>query len=136
MANGSGCLILVMKGWAMKIINILVLILHLSINRLNAFQGRLIYERLEGYNIDVYLPEGYNENANCKSIYFNDGQFVFGSKGLNIKSSIDSLTKEKIIPPIVVVAVHSDNQRTDKYVPYDDKSLFHNSSPENNLAQE
>lgn len=100
------------------------------------YQSRLLFEKLEGYNIDIYLPNGYMEDQQYKTIYFNDGQMVFGAGGLNLKASLDSLISAKVIAPIIVVGVHADHNRTEKYVPYNDPNLFRNSRPENSLANQ
>jgi predicted alpha/beta superfamily hydrolase len=82
-----------------------------------------IEHRLAGnFKLSIYTPPGYDENKTYKVLYFNDGQTVFGPYGLNADSSANELIQKNLIEPLIIVGIHSDQDRTSNYVPYNDES--------------
>jgi len=96
-------------------------------------QTHSIEERtINGLQLSIYLPPNYNKVNTYKVLYFNDGQTIFGVNGLNIDGVADDLISRKLIEPIIIVGIHSDENRTSNYVPYDDEGArqdFGNYSP-------
>ncbi|MEQ8243704.1 alpha/beta hydrolase-fold protein [Fulvivirga sp.] len=70
------------------------------------------------YDLDVYTPKGYDPNKSYPVIYFNDGETIFASQGWNMKSILDSLITYGTINDVIVVAIHSGNERNKRYIPY------------------
>lgn len=83
-------------------------------------QSRLKFEQLEEYKLTIYLPSGYSSSRTYPTVYFNDGQMLFGKFDMNLKSTLDSLIKNDNIGPLIVVGIHADQYRSEKYVPYND----------------
>lgn len=73
---------------------------------------------VEGFDLSIYIPKDYNANNIHKVIYVNDGQWLFKPTGLQLKKKLDSLIDQKVIPPVIVVGIHSNANRTAIYVPY------------------
>lgn len=69
--------------------------------------------------ISIYLPQNYNKNSKYKVIYFNDGQYLFKG-GWNLEKQLDSLTENEIIEPIIVVGIHSNENRNSDLIPFND----------------
>ncbi len=78
---------------------------------------------IAGFTLSIYLPPDYSTKKEYKTLYFNDGQNVFGTNGLNVESIANELIEKRLIEPIVIIAIHSDQNRTSNYVPYPDESL-------------
>jgi enterochelin esterase-like enzyme len=76
---------------------------------------------INGFKLSIYLPPGYDTIKECKVLYFNDGQTVFGEYGLNADAMADELISNKLIEPIIIVGIHSDANRTSNYLPYPDE---------------
>ena len=97
-------------------------------------QTHVIEEKtVSGLRLSVYLPPGYTKNTTYKVLYFNDGQTVFGEDGLNIDGVADQLIHQKMIDPLMIVAIHSDANRSSNYIPYEDEGArqdFGNYQPE------
>lgn len=73
------------------------------------------------FNLSIYLPPGYDTVQGCKVLYFNDGQSIFGRQGLNADGTADLLIRSGLIEPLIIVGIHSDQNRTSHYVPYMDE---------------
>ena len=94
-----------------------------------AWQSRVLLEEFEGMSIDIYLPDKYTSKKEYPTIYFNDGQSLFtGFNSLDLKKTLDSLISNKALKPIIVVGIHSDQNRTTTYVPYKDQYINSRSS--------
>lgn len=76
------------------------------------------------FKLSVYLPPAYDENKTYKVLYFNDGQTVFGPYGLNADGSANELIQQNLVEPLIIVGIHSDENRTSNYVPYLDPSAI------------
>ncbi|MEO8172053.1 MAG: alpha/beta hydrolase-fold protein [Sediminibacterium sp.] len=76
---------------------------------------------VNGFRLSIYLPPGYHKGQVYKILYCNDGQTIFGSDGLNMDQQADDLLSKKLIGPLIMVGIHSDENRTSNYVPYDDE---------------
>ena len=82
----------------------------------------VIEEKVVGdFKLSIYLPPDYNKATRYKILYFNDGQTVFGSQGLNADGTADELIVNKLIEPIIIVGIHSDINRNSNYIPYFDE---------------
>lgn len=83
----------------------------------------VIEERKIGtFTLLIYLPPDYDTTRKYKTLYFNDGQTIFSSEGLDVRNTADKLIQTKLIDPIVIVGIFSDHNRTSNYVPYEDES--------------
>lgn len=76
------------------------------------------------FKLTVYLPPGFDTSQSYKVLYFNDGQTVFGPAGLNADATANGLIQDKRIEPLIIVGIHSDQDRTSNYVPYLDPSAI------------
>jgi predicted alpha/beta superfamily hydrolase len=74
------------------------------------------------FKLSVYTPPDYDKSKRYRVLYFNDGQNIFGSQGLNLDGLTNTLLEKKLIEPIIIVGIHSDQNRTSNYVPYMDES--------------
>jgi len=73
------------------------------------------------FKLSIYMPPGYDTLQGCRVLYFNDGQTVFGAHGLNADATANELLSKKLIEPVIIVGIHSDENRTSNYVPYFDE---------------
>lgn len=93
-------------------------------------QGHIIEQTsMAGFKLSIYLPPAYDENQSYKILYFNDGQTVFGEAGLNMDGMADELILKDLIEPVIIVGIHSDENRTSNYVPYLDASAIADFGP-------
>lgn len=76
------------------------------------------------FKMTVYLPPDFDASRSFKVLYFNDGQTVFGPAGLNADATANELIQQKRIEPLIMVGIHSDQERTSNYVPYMDTSAI------------
>ena len=76
------------------------------------------------FKLSVYLPPAYDETKMYKVLYFNDGQTVFGPYGLNADGSANELIQQNLIEPLIIVGIHSDENRTSNFLPYLDPSAI------------
>jgi enterochelin esterase-like enzyme len=106
---------------------LILLILLAEIHDINA-QSTLQSKTLEGYELTIYLPNGYRTSDSYPTVYFNDGQMLFGKFDMDLKGTLDSLIGNKRILPLVVVGIHADRFRSEKYVPYTDSFVAKASS--------
>jgi len=85
-------------------------------------------------NLRIWLPPGYDDSANSTVkypvLYMNDGLATFDTSRVNVEGAIDQLTKQKVIPPIILVGIDNGGQtlestnfeddRADEFLPYPD----------------
>lgn len=81
----------------------------------------IVTESVGEFKLSIYLPPGYDTLKNCKVLYLNDGQTIFGSNGLDADGMTNELITKRLIEPIIIVGIHSDANRTGNYVPYFDE---------------
>jgi enterochelin esterase-like enzyme len=102
--------------------NIILALLHLLIfNDVHSQLHTIEEKTISGLKLSIYLPPGYDKSKTYKVLYCNDGQTIFGSRGLHMDQQADELIGSKRIEPIIIVGIHSDENRTSNYVPYDDE---------------
>jgi enterochelin esterase-like enzyme len=77
---------------------------------------------VSGLRLSIYLPPGYVKTKTYKVLYCNDGQSIFGSDGLNMDQQADELIGRKLIEPLIIVGIHSNENRISNYVPYEDEA--------------
>ncbi len=87
-------------------------------------QSTIEHSSVGNFKLSVYLPPAYDENKTYKVLYFNDGQTVFGPYGLNADGSANELIQKNLIEPLIIVGIHSDQNRTSNYLPYMDPSAI------------
>ncbi|HEY0356708.1 MAG TPA: alpha/beta hydrolase-fold protein, partial [Flavisolibacter sp.] len=91
-----------------------------------AAQSRIDDLNLNGRKVSVYSPAGLKKNKKYPVLVFTDGQHCFGkgfhSLGLDILA--DSLIKQRLMEPVIILAIHSDHNRLNDYIPYLDSSIF------------
>lgn len=81
------------------------------------------------------MPEGYSTSKKYAAIYFNDGQMLFRKFDMNLKSTLASLIINNQINPLIVVGIHADQYRSEKYVPYADSYVRKVSSQHEEYAK-
>lgn len=84
---------------------------HYSVVHVDSFPSLLLNERRV---LDVYLPPAYDSagSTGYPVLYMNDGQ---DASALGLLSTLDSLTASRHIPPVIVVAIHANDQRMQDY---------------------
>ena len=81
--------------------------------------------------IRIWLPSGYNPEANAKErypvLYMFDGQTLFdsctafsGEQELQIDETVTRLIQDSKIPPMIIVGMDSNSRRSHEYRPYRD----------------
>lgn len=107
----------------MNFLKILLLVLSLECFHatIKSQPSRIDEKIVAGFRISVYVPPGYDTIKSCRVLYFNDGQTIFGQYGLYTDGTAEELIKNKLIEPIIIVGIHSDENRTSNYVPYFDE---------------
>lgn len=101
----------------------LVFILLLSFGFFSAYtQSKLEKHKItDGFIVEVYTPELYPSYLNLPVVYFNDGEYIFSYLGgFNLKPIADSLIETGFIDPMIIVAIHHDSDRKDRFIPYND----------------
>ena len=94
--------------------------------------SQLLNRQIDEIKTTIYLPPDFNSGEPHKILYVNDGQTAFGLIGLNLDGKTNELLEKKLIEPLIIVAIHSDKNRTSQYVPYFDSLValdFGNYSP-------
>ncbi|MDB5121246.1 MAG: histidine kinase [Sphingobacteriales bacterium] len=89
------------------------------------FHPAMKWEGLKDRDVTVWLPDGYEKNANKRYavLYLQDGQNLFdaskSSFGVEwgIDESVDSLIKIRAIPPVIVVGINNTADRSKEYAP-------------------
>lgn len=79
------------------------------------------------HNVTVYLPPGYNDDANTNKrypvLYAHDGQNLFHKKAAfggnewRLDENAEALMAEGLLPPIIIVGIHNNAKRIDEYTP-------------------
>lgn len=86
--------------------------------------GHVIEEKQTGaFKLSVYLPPGYDSAKQYKVLYFNDGQTIFGETGLRVEATANELIGKNLMEPVIIVGIHSDENRTGNYLPYKDRGV-------------
>ncbi len=85
-------------------------------------KGRIVHHAIsDKAEISIYLPDSYGSNKPYQTIYFNDGETIFSAGyGWELEKKLDRLIGDKIIEPVIVVAIHSKGNRLSLYNPYHD----------------
>jgi len=69
----------------------------------------------EDRNLSIYIPNEFDANKEYNVIYCTDGQFI----NAQYKNKLDSLIDSKIIEPIIIIGVHSNEKEIpDSYFEY------------------
>ena len=74
-------------------------------------------------NVDVWIPEGFDENTRFQVLYMHDGQNLFnpetsyGGESWEIDVTLQKLINEQKIPPTMVVGIWNTSDRTIDYTP-------------------
>jgi len=91
-----------------------------SIQRLEIFQSKFV----EARNVDVWLPEGYDQTKKYGVVYMHDGQNLFDSlqtwnrKEWGVDETFSRLIKEGKIDPCIIVAIwNTGSNRISEYFP-------------------
>lgn len=84
---------------------------HYSVVQVDSFPSLILNERRV---VDVYLPPAYDSvgSARYPVLYMNDGQ---DATALGLLPTLDSLTERRRIRPLIVVAIHANDQRMQDY---------------------
>src|SRR5687768_1755725 len=96
---------------------------------LNAFGKGKISQHIISANaeVNVYIPDGYDTTHTYPAIYFNDGETIFApGYGWTLNNKLDQLISDKIIEPVIVVAIDSKSSRLSWYNPYNDDWIKQN----------
>ncbi|MFY0672623.1 MAG: alpha/beta hydrolase [Bacteroidia bacterium] len=90
-----------------------------TIDRYEMMESEFIRPR----NIDVWLPNDYNQETTYQVLYMHDGQNIFepghayGGECWEVDNAIQSLIDEGEIPPTIVVGIWNTEDRTIEYTP-------------------
>jgi predicted alpha/beta superfamily hydrolase len=91
-----------------------------KIERIINFKSKYVDER----NIDVWLPENYNQNTKYSVVYMQDGQMLFDSlnnwnkKEWQVDETVSRLIKDKKIKDCIVVGIWNNGKyRFSEYFP-------------------
>ncbi|MGZ8561818.1 MAG: alpha/beta hydrolase, partial [Flavisolibacter sp.] len=81
---------------------------------------------LEGKKISIYVPPGLKKGQTYPVLLFTDGQTCFGNSfnSLGLERMADSLIKMRLIEPVFIAGIHSNQDRMSQYIPYVDSSIF------------
>ena len=88
------------------------------------YHKQITYEGLLPRDIIVWLPPGYDENKDKKYpvLYMHDGQNLFDPKtsftkiDWQIDEAADSLIKNDIIDPFIIVGIYNTKDRNEEYI--------------------
>ena len=80
-------------------------------------KGRIVHHAIsDKAEVSVYLPDSYDSYRTYQTIYFNDGETIFAAGyGWELHKKLDRLIDNKVIEPVIVVAVHSKGNRLSWY---------------------
>ena len=92
-------------------------------------EGIITCSLKSGMVVEVSLPPNYADTVLYPVMFFNDGESVFSSNGLNAKFIIDDLINNQSISPIITVAIFSQGRRNNLYIPYTDDWITRNWGP-------
>lgn len=89
-------------------------------------------EGLPPRDIIVWLPEGYEKEPDRRYpvIYMHDGQNVFDASTSafgtewQVDECLDSLIRQKVIPPVIAVGIYNTRWRTAEYTPGDTGTIY------------
>jgi len=91
-----------------------------KIDRLENFKSQYVSSR----NIDIWLPEGYNNSKKYSVLYMHDGQMLFdpeqtwNKQAWNIDDIASELVKKNKVKPFIIVGIWSNaNSRHPDYFP-------------------
>lgn len=96
---------------------------------INAFgKGKIIHHIIQDKaEVSVYIPEGYDTTHAYQTLYFNDGETIFvPGYGWELNAKLDKLIANKVIEPVIVVAIDSKGSRLSWYNPYQDDWIKQN----------
>ena len=85
-----------------------------KIEHFRDFPSSLIKPR----NVDVWLPEDYNQKEKYAVLYMHDGQMLFEAKNLGVDETLMQLMKDNKIRKTIVVGIwNTDDYRHSEYFP-------------------
>ncbi len=93
-------------------------------------RGEIVLDNVDGRNLQIYLPPGYDSTLTYPVAYFHDGQNLFDtttsySDEWKIDEVMDSLISRKRIEPMVIVGIYNGGEkRAAEYVPYEDRNIL------------
>lgn len=83
---------------------------HIASGKIDKYEG-FPSEYIDSLNIDVWLPDGFAQNAKYPVVYMHDGQMLFDStqtwnkQEWKVDEVISKLIEERTIEPVIVVAI-------------------------------
>lgn len=89
-----------------------------------------------GLTFEVLLPPNYDTSETYPVLLLNDGENVFGSNFWNLDGLITTMIEENKIEPIITVAIHTNGNRNNWYLPYSDPWVTQNWGPYTPKAEE
>ncbi len=92
----------------------------------------MLVNGLAARDVEVYLPSNYsiNKKTQFPVLYLQDGENMFDTFNKDNQSSLhfnkiaDELIHKKEIKPLIMVAIHSSNNRNIEYSPSEDFELY------------
>ncbi|MBO6525270.1 MAG: hypothetical protein JJ971_15685 [Balneolaceae bacterium] len=84
------------------------------------------YTLPNGMIIDVYTPLGVSSEQSYPLLIINDGEVVFNQTSWNLTSKLNMLIETNEIEPVITVAIHTNGNRNDWYIPYLDSWIIQN----------
>ena len=107
------------------ILLVLVYISQIAVFATPTGKSKIVSAQVAGRQLSIYLPANYDDQGDYKTIYFHDGQALFGA-GWNLGKKLDQLIQKKQITPLIVVGIHSTNERTSDLTPFYDPWITQN----------
>lgn len=77
----------------------------------------IVNEQVEGRNLTIYIPPNYDSTKKYKTVYFLDGQSIWGTTW-DLENKLNSLIEQNKIEPVIVVGIHNTSSRTSDMLPY------------------
>jgi enterochelin esterase-like enzyme len=80
-------------------------------------------ENISARNVEVWLPEGYNENESHAVLYMHDGQMLYDANTTwnkqewGVDETMGQLIADEVIPPTIVVGIWNSPNRHMDYLP-------------------
>lgn len=84
------------------------------------------YTLPNGMIIDLYTPLEVNSEQSYPLLIINDGEVVFNQANWNLTTKLNKLIEANEIEPIIAVAIHTNGNRHDWYIPYLDSWIIQN----------
>jgi predicted alpha/beta superfamily hydrolase len=107
----------------MKYLTACVCLLTQSVT-LFAGAGTIVFDAYEGREMQIYLPDGYEDSrSSYPVVYMHDGQNLFSEETAyaaewEVDEALDRMIAEGTVEPMIVVGIYNSSKRANEYVPF------------------